>query len=435
MHASPAVTPAPAGSATRPVTESSTQVVMPWLVRLRWAAVFALAAAAWAAQTFWRVRLPVPALVALLAALAATNAALAFQLRSPAPHRGVVAAVLVVDVFLLAGLLYLVGGPINPFSIVLLVGVTIAGVSLGYRWAIALAVLSNLAYGVTFAYHRPLEFIDPDYGGRVLTLHLSGMWVAFAAATLLIAYFVGRVSDALGQRERELAAARAAAARSDRLAALFALGAGAAHELATPLSTISTAVGELERVLQRGTGTADTPYLGIIRGEVERCTRVLDQLSGRATATAAGAASGVALASLVDDLRYRIGESLAARLDVTMEDGTRPLPLPAEPLRQALVALVRNAFDASGAQQRVALHVARRADGLQVAVVDHGRGMDEAETARAVEPFYTTKPPGAGLGLGLFLVQAFADQLGGTLRLASTPGAGTTVTLHLPVRA
>jgi len=428
---------APASPLARPAADASTQVVMPWLVRLRWAAVVALAAAAWAAQTFWRVRLPVTALIAILTALAATNAALAFQLRSPAPRRGVIGAVLVVDVCLLTGLLYLVGGPINPFSIVLLVGITIAGVSLGYRWAIALAVLSNVAYGLTFAYHRPLEFIDPDYSGRVLTLHLSGMWVAFAAATLLIAYFVGRVSDALAQREQELAVARAAAARSDRLAALFALGAGAAHELATPLSTISTAVGELERGLQRGSGDAGTTasYLGLIRGEVERCTRVLDQLSGRATATAAADQAGVPMTAVIDDLRYRIGESLAARLDVALDGNPLPVHLPAEPLRQALVALVRNAFDASGPQQRVAVHVAQRADGLQVEVVDHGRGMDDVEAARAGEPFFTTKPPGAGLGLGLFLVQAFAEQMGGTLRLSSTPGSGTTVALHLPVRA
>ena len=156
---------------------------MPWLVRLRWASVAALAAAAWAAHTFWRVRLPVVPLVALLAALAATNAALTFQLRSPAPRRSVIGGVLLVDVGLLTGILYLVGGPLNPFSIVYLVGITVAAVALGQRWALVLGVLSNLAYGFTFLYHRPLEFIDESFSSRVLTLHLSGMWVAFAAAT------------------------------------------------------------------------------------------------------------------------------------------------------------------------------------------------------------------------------------------------------------
>ena len=68
---------------------------------------------------------------------------------------------LVVDVGLLTGSCYLVGGPLNPFGIVYLVGITVAAVALGYRWAVALGCLSNVAYGFTFFYHRPLEFIDP----------------------------------------------------------------------------------------------------------------------------------------------------------------------------------------------------------------------------------------------------------------------------------
>jgi two-component system sensor histidine kinase RegB len=417
-------------------SDQAPHVVMPWLVRLRWVSVIALAAASWAAYTFWRVRLPIGPLVALLSALAVTNAALAFQLRSPAPRRAVVGGVLVVDVFLLTGILYLVGGPINPVSIVYLVGITVAAVSLGHRWAIALGVLSNIAYGFTFFYHRPLQFIDESFSSRVLTLHLSGMWVAFAAATGLIAYFAGRVSEALAEREQELTTARAAAAKSDRVAALFALGAGAAHELATPLSTIATVAGELERTMTQrpqGIGSAEADYIKLVRAEVERCTTVLDQLSGRAAAASAEE-SHVLLARLIDDLRYRLGESMARRLDVSLPAESQPINVPAEPLRQALIALLRNAFDASSADQRVTMKV-DQSDGVRVEVIDHGRGMDEPTVSRAGEPFFTTKPAGAGLGLGLFLVRAFADQMGGTLSMRSTPGKGTSVTLQLPARS
>ena len=83
---------------------------------------------------------------------------------------------------------------------------------------------------------------------------------------------------------------------------------------------------------------------------------------------------------------------------------TELLPVPAEPLRQVLVALLRNAFDASSADQRVALRVAA-GDGVRVEVVDRGRGMSEDEVARAGEPFFTTKP-GTGHGLGLVVVRS-----------------------------
>jgi two-component system sensor histidine kinase RegB len=347
------------------------------------------------------------------------------------PRRGVIGAALLLDVGLLTGILFLVGGPLNPFGIVYLVGITVAAVSLGFRWAMALGAVSNIAYGFTFFYHRPLEFIDPSGSSAVLTLHLSGMWVAFAAATALIAYFVGRVSEALVQRERELSEARASAAKSERLAALFALGAGAAHELATPLSTIRTAAGELERAMARRLdSTTDANYIAIIRDEVDRCTQVLDQLSGRASATSK-AESRVPLTQLVEDLRYRLGESLARRLDVSASHDIQVLDVPAEPLRQALIALLRNAFDASRPDQRVTMRI-EQSNGLQVEVIDRGRGMNEVEVARAGEPFFSTKAGGAGLGLGLFLVRAFADQMGGTMRLESTPGAGTSVILELP---
>jgi len=408
-------------------------VVVPWLVRLRWVSLLALIVAGWAATVFWRVRLPLAPLAILLVAMAATNALLTFQLRSRAPRRDVIGGALLLDVGLLTGILYLVGGSLNPFSTIYLVGITMAAVALGHRWAVALAVASSLAYGLVFTYNRPFEFTDATFSGGVLGLHLYGMWVALAAAGGLIAHFVSRMAEALEQRERELTASRAAAARSERLASLFALGAGAAHELATPLSTIRTATIELERALSRDDHPLSVAanYSEVIRQEVERCTAVLDGLSGRAASTATGE-TGVNLSDVLVDVRRRLGEPLTARLDVTLPVNPRPISVPAEPLCQVLVALVRNAFDASAPHQRVTVSVIQQPN-LHVEVTDSGRGMGPDESARAGEPFFTTKPRGAGLGLGLFLATAFADQMGGSLRWRSSAGHGTCVILDVPV--
>jgi two-component system sensor histidine kinase RegB len=421
---SPAVVP--------PADEHGSRVVIPWLVRLRWFSLVALAVAAWAGTMFWGVRLPLAPLLSLLAAMGVTNAALAFQLRSPAPRRSVIGGALLVDAGLLTGVLYLVGGPLNPFSIVYLVGITIGAVALGHRWAVTLALASNAAYALVFVYNRPFEFTDPSFSGSILALHLYGMWVALAAAAALIAHFVSRMAEALEQRERELTASRASAARSERLASLFALGAGAAHELATPLSTIRTAALELERTLgsDPNTSALAASYVSAMRREVERCTAVLDGLSGRAASTSAGE-TGVELASLLHDVKRRLGEGASRRLDVSVPDDPRLVNAPGEPLCQVLVALLRNAFDASAPHQRVALSITQDPM-LRVEVTDHGRGMTPEESARAGEPFFTTKPTGAGLGLGLFLARAFADQMGGSLRWSSTPGEGTSVVLDVP---
>jgi two-component system sensor histidine kinase RegB len=168
------------------------------------------------------------------------------------------------------------------------------------------------------------------------------MWVVFAAAAILIAYFVGRVSEALERRERDLTEARAAAARSERLAALLSMGAGAAHELATPLSTIRTAAGELERVVRASASPAASEHVALIRGEVDRCASILDQLSGRASSAASGEEE-VSLDRLVEDVRHRLGESRARRLRVELPAAPKRIAAPAEPLRQTLVALLRNA--------------------------------------------------------------------------------------------
>lgn len=418
-----AVTPAPARAAL---------VVLPWLVRLRWVSVVALALAVVAAGTLWGVHVPVAPIATLLAALAATNAVLAFQLRSPDPSRVVIGGSLLVDSLLLTGILYFVGGPMNPFSTVYLVGITLAAVTLGHRWAVGLAGVSLALYALTFFWHQPLHYMDAASAEHTLTLHLAGMWVALSAAAGLIAHFVGRVSEALAQREAELDDARAATARSERLAALLSLGAGAAHELATPLSTIRTASVELERTAAGSADPASAEYLRVIRREIDRCTHVLDQMSGRA-ASASAADAEIAVARLVEDVRARVGEARSRRLDVALPAEPRPIAAPAEPLRQAVVALVQNAFDASSPDQPVLLKVEQRG-GVRLEVVDHGHGMPPDTVARAGEPFFTTKPSGAGLGLGLFLARAFADQMGGTLTVQSNVGHGTSVVLELPAR-
>jgi signal transduction histidine kinase len=101
-------------------------------------------------------------------------------------------------------------------------------------------------------------------------------------------------------------------------------------------------------------------------------------------------------------------------------------------LIQVFVNLVSNACDASAPGTPVTVGAIATTHGVKVFVQDRGTGMDESTRERMFEPFYTTKPPGQGTGLGLPLVAAIVREHGGTLRVDTRPGAGTTVEVELP---
>jgi two-component system sensor histidine kinase RegB len=98
-----------------------------------------------------------------------------------------------------------------------------------------------------------------------------------------------------------------------------------------------------------------------------------------------------------------------------------------------LIALVKNAMEASGSGSPVHVRVSRTACAIAFEVRDSGTGMSLDSLRHAGEPFFTTKEPGKGMGLGIFLVRTLADRLGGRLRFDSTVGAGTTAVLELPL--
>jgi two-component system sensor histidine kinase RegB len=109
------------------------------------------------------------------------------------------------------------------------------------------------------------------------------------------------------------------------------------------------------------------------------------------------------------------------------------VPAPPRAIEQALLVLVRNAFDASAATGEVTVRVECRDPGrVRFEVRDAGSGMSGEMLRRAGQPFFTTKEPGRGMGLGLFLVRLVAQQCGATFTIDSEPGAGTTCVLELP---
>jgi two-component system sensor histidine kinase RegB len=405
-------------------------VTLRWLVRLRWASLAGqLLVIAFARVSSDAVPLQWPA--GLVVAVIVSNVYL--HVRSTRPRvvsDRLLASVLLFDVAILTALLALSGGPGNPFSVVFLVQVTLAAVVLGARWAWLLVAATVTAFGALFFVVSPDQIMRQMHGnGQGVPLHLQGMWLAFAATASLIAYFVTRIASELRAREIEVRELGRRAALNDKLASLSTLAAGAAHELGTPLGTIALAAKELERALALLPAPALAEDAQLIRTEVERCRAIINQL-GANTGQSAGEMS---MPVLLEDLSSQLSESLAkaerARVQISSEPNVRAT-LPRIAVVQAVRTLVRNGLDAGPGE--VSVRLGRTGERLHVTVEDSGSGMDPAVLARAGEPFFTTKPTGKGLGLGLFLARAVAERLGGGLTLDSKPGRGTIARLDLP---
>jgi two-component system sensor histidine kinase RegB len=409
----------------------STSLGLAWLVRLRWVSLAAQVVVLAVGQFAFALPFSVPAVLVLVFAGLATNIGLHFWARGRnEPHPVAAGLVLVLDVLLLTVLLVLSGGPMNPFSVFYIVHVALGALLLGLRWTFALAALTSACFGSLFLLTPPASLHALHRGEGFMT-HLYGMWVSYALVALVVGTFVSLIASSLSRRERQLSDMRDRVARQEKLASLTTLAAGAAHELGSPLGTIALIAGDLTRL-------ADDPEhvrqdAALLRQEAQRCHTILRKLAADAGATQAEAPRTMPLAELPGLVLAELPAARRERIE-THVHGEGSVALAPGPFTQVVTNLLQNALDASEGRtaSKVSLSLRLVNETLEVTVEDHGIGMSEDELRRLGEPFFTTKQPGAGLGLGFFIARTFAEHFRGQLTVDSEAARGTRVCLTLP---
>jgi two-component system sensor histidine kinase RegB len=425
----------PQEGAAAAALDPAPDVALPWVVRLRYGMVAAEAAVILGLS--YSFGLAVLWTLAPLSIVLASNIALdrmrGLPLRRP---QRVLGAIFCLDTVCLTAVLGLTGGPMNPFSLLYLVQITLSAVVLRKAWTWALGCLSTACFGLLFFLQAPSAAFPAHHAEAGLSPHLVGMWCAFVIAVALITFFTGKIADALRTREQEVLMLQEQVAKNERLASLVTLAAGAAHELGTPLGTIAIASKELERyAASLAGGGAVLEDARMIRSEVERCRRILERMSVQSAEPMGETPRRIRLHDLLREVLAAFPEHQRAWLKIELADEALSAVLPRRAVAQALAALIQNSLDANCDRRPILISADADISAIRIAVTDAGHGMPATVLRRIAEPFFTTKEPGKGMGLGTFLVRTFAETMGGRLLFHSIPGEGTTATLELPLPA
>src|SRR3974390_324825 len=247
------------------------------LVRLRWLAVIGHATAVLVVYYGLDFKLPLVPCLAVIAAAALLNAVLRLSFPSMqrlAPDRA--AWLLAFDIAELAVLLFLTGGLQNPFAFLFLAPVLLSATALPPRFTVLLGMFAVLCAPVLVFVHLPLPG-DAEQPLKIEPIYMIGVWFSILLAIGFIGVYAWQITEESRQLTDALAATELVLAREQHLSQLDGLAAAAAHELGTPLSTITVIAKELENAIPANAPHGDDVRL--LREQATRCRDILAKLT------------------------------------------------------------------------------------------------------------------------------------------------------------
>lgn len=335
---------------------------------------------------------------------------------------------LLFDIAGLGTLLYFSGGATNPFISYFLVPISIAAATLPARYVWTVAGLALASYSLLVFFYLPLPLLAPHHSDSEFNGHVIGMWLNFVISAGLITYFVVKMAAALRRQAEELNARREEQLQDEQLLGIATLAAGAAHDLGTPLNTMTLLLENLSTEQFTPQTGADIKALD---QQVRRCRDTL-----RTLVQAAGILSREQPAQAVAGyVRELIERWLVIRPDVApgiaIDRASPALSAHFHPaLAQSLHNLLNNAADASPGQLEIDVRWDRQA--LEFRIRDHGPGIAPGLAERLGQPQASAKP--GGLGLGLYLSHSTLNRHGGRVTLSNAASGGTLTEVWLPLK-
>lgn len=402
------------------------------LAQLRWIAVVGQLVTIWLVHFEFAIALPLAEMLAVVVFLLALNIVSLLRYRRQESVTNTELLIeLLLDVAALTVQLYLSGGAQNPFISLFLLQVILGAVLLE-AWSVwTLVAITTGCFVSLTIWHRDL--VMPHHMGGFWNLHVQGMFICFVLAACLLVLFVTRITANLRARDARLAELRRQSVEEEHIVRMGLLASGAAHELGTPLTTLSVILKDWESL----PAVARDPELAQdvveMQGQLARCKAIVTGIL-----LSSGEARGEG--TVRTTVRHLLDEAVAdwratrAPAGFAYENSFEPdEPIVSDlALKQVLANVLDNALEAS--PEGMELRATRRSDSLIVEVADRGSGFAADILPELGTPYRSTKPR-VGAGLGLFLVVNVLRRLGGAVEARNRPEGGACVTLRLPLAA
>ncbi|WP_241047355.1 ATP-binding protein [Achromobacter xylosoxidans] len=383
------------------------------LCSLRWLAIAGQAATILVASAVLGLALPLEPLWIGVGVLIGFNVYASLRLRHSRDLSHATAfGHLLVDMTVLAWMVGWSGGLSNPFGMMFLILTALAALALPRNWALAAALAGISGYFAAAILGQPLR---GDVNTH--TLLLWGLGANFLISVVVVLVFTTRLAADLRARERELARLRERFTRNEGIVALATHAAAMAHELNTPLATMTLLADEIAAEVKEP--------------ELKQDVATLSQL----LALCRERIRNLAVPTAVDLVRV-VGQWRLIRPTIDLQrSGALPASLRVDPaIAHLLQALLNNAADAGEAasEPRVDLHLEYGYGALRGEVRDYGRGFDPDQTLLPATSLFNSGKPG-GLGVGLALSHATVEQMGGEMTMTAADGGGTRIRFYLPL--
>ncbi|WP_457426390.1 ATP-binding protein [Roseateles sp. P5_E7] len=403
------------------------------LIELRWLAVGGQLATVLVVHAGLGIALPWAEMLSLLGILVAFNLFSIWRNRLAQPVSQIELCVaLLVDVGVLTGQLYLAGGSDNPFIYLYLLQVAVASVLLrpAYLGAIVLSTLTGFV--ALTQWHRPL-LLDATSPTTLSPNYLGGLLLCFLLNVGLLSVFIVRINRNLRQRDAELAELQQRAAEEVHIVRMGLLASGAAHELGTPLATLSVILGDWAHMAPFAGEPELREEIEEMQRQVLRCKAIVTGILMSAGEMRGEAPQLTPLQAFIDGLASQWRSAhLNAELALQSEDLPDIDIISDSALQQVVANLLDNAAEAAPGTPLTLVATCPGGDTLSLSVLDEGPGFDAQRLKHFGEPYQSSKGQ-PGRGMGLFLSVNVARTLGGRLEARNREEGGAAVTLTLPL--